>query len=117
MKMQNKLKMVEKEGRKCMLISGDIGDQNFCNKAIEETRKQLGELNILVNNAAEQHVKGSLEEITAEQLERTFRTNIFSMFYLTQAALKQMKEGDCVINTSSVTAYRGKRIFARLFIY
>lgn len=101
-------KMVEQEGCKCILISGDIGDQSFCNKAIEETRKQLGDLNILVNNAAEQHVKGSLEEITAEQLERTFRTNIFSMFYLTQAALKQMKEGDCVINTSSVTAYRGK---------
>ncbi len=101
-------KMVEQEGRKCILISGDIGDQNFCNKAIEETRKQLGGLNILINNAAEQHVKGSLEEITSEQLERTFRTNIFSMFYLTQEAIKQMKEGDCVINTSSVTAYRGK---------
>jgi NAD(P)-dependent dehydrogenase (short-subunit alcohol dehydrogenase family) len=101
-------KMVEQEGRKCILIPGDIGDQNFCNKAIEETHKQLGGLNILINNAAEQHVKDSLEEITAEQLERTFRTNIFSMFYLTQAALKQMKEGDCVINTSSVTAYRGK---------
>ncbi|GAL85579.1 short-chain dehydrogenase [Sporocytophaga myxococcoides] len=101
-------KMVEQEGGKCILISGDIGDQNFCNKAIEETRKQLGGLNILINNAGEQHVKGSIEEITAEQLERTFRTNIFSMFYLTQAALKQMKEGDCIINTSSVTAYRGK---------
>lgn len=101
-------KMVEQEGRKCLLISGDIGDQNFCNKAVEETRKQLHGLNILINNAAEQHVKGSLEEITAEQLERTFRTNIYSMFYLSQAALKQMKEGDCIINTSSVTAYRGK---------
>jgi NAD(P)-dependent dehydrogenase (short-subunit alcohol dehydrogenase family) len=101
-------KMVEQEGRKCLLISGDIGDQVFCTKAVEETHKHLGGLNILVNNAGEQHVKGSLEEISPEQLERTFRTNIFSMFYLTQAALKQMKEGDTIINTSSVTAYRGK---------
>lgn len=100
-------KMVEEEGQKCILISGDIGDQTFCIQAVKETVKKLGGLNILVNNAAEQHVKEELQEITADQLEQTFRTNIFSMFYLTQEALKSMKEGDVVINTTSVTAYRG----------
>jgi len=99
--------MVEAEGQKCILIPGDVGDQAFCKIAVKETVAQLGGLNILVNNAAEQHVKESIDEITADQLERTFRTNIFSMFYLTQEALKGMKEGDCVINTASVTAYRG----------
>ena len=100
--------MVEAEGRKCILIAGDIQEQSFCKKAIDETRKQLGGLNILVNNGAVQHVKEKLEDISEEQLKNTFQTNIFYMFYLSQEAMKHFKKGDCIINTSSVTAYRGK---------
>ena len=102
-------RMVEAEGRKCILIAGDIGDESFCEDAVEQTVRDLGHLDVLVNNAAEQHPKKSIEEITSEQLERTFRTNIFAMFYLTKAALKhlQEREGASIINTTSVTAYRG----------
>ena len=100
-------RLVEAEGERCILIPGDIGDEAFCRKAVEQTVRELGHLDILVNNAAEQHPKQSIEEISAQQLERTFRTNIFSMFYLTKAALKHLKEGSTIINTTSVTAYRG----------
>lgn len=103
-------KMVEDEGRNCLLIPGDVGDPDFCKQAIRETRKELGGLNILVNNAAEQHVQESIEGISPEQLERTFKTNIFSMFYLSQEALKNMIKGDTIINTASVTAYRGNEM-------
>jgi len=99
--------LVEKEGRKCLLISGDVGDEGFCKKMVQETLEALGRLDILVNNAAEQHVKQSILEISGEQLERTFRTNIFSMFHAVKAALPHMKEGARIINTTSVTAYRG----------
>lgn len=98
---------VESEGRRCLLLPGDIGDPNFCRQAIEETVRQLGRLDILINNAAEQHPQDDIEEISPEQLERTFRTNVFAMFYLTQAALKHLKPGSAIINTTSVTAYRG----------
>ena len=98
---------VEQESRRCILISGDIGDPAFCKRAVEQTVKELGGLDILVNNAAEQHPQESIDAITPQQLERTFRTNIFAMFYLTQAALKHLGEGSVIINTSSVTAYRG----------
>jgi NAD(P)-dependent dehydrogenase (short-subunit alcohol dehydrogenase family) len=98
---------VEKEGCRCVIISGDIGDENFCQKVVEQTVGELGRLDILVNNAAEQHLQASLKDISAEQLERTFRTNIFSMFYLTKAALPHLKEGCTIINTTSVTAYKG----------
>lgn len=104
---QETKKLVEAEGRQCILLAGDVGDEAFCIRAIDETIKQFGGLNILVNNAAEQHVKDDIEKISAAQLERTFKTNIFSMFYLTQEALKHMKQGDNIINTASVTAYRG----------
>jgi len=100
-------KRIEELGRKCELIAGDIGDEKFCVKAIEQAVKAFGKLDILVNNAAEQHPQMSLEDITAEQLERTFRTNIFSMFYLTKAALKHMQKGASIINTASITAYEG----------
>ena len=100
-------RLVEKEGRTCLTIAGDIGDENFCHDAIEQVARELGRLDILVNNAAEQHPKKNIEEITAEQLERTFRTNIFSMFFLTKAALKHLKPGSAIVNTTSVTAYRG----------
>jgi len=100
---------VEQEGRRCLAIAGDIGDEQFCQQAVQQTVNQLGKLDILVNNAAEQHPQESIEDITAEQLERTFRTNIFSMFYLTKAALPHLHEGSAIINTTSVTAYKGNQ--------
>ncbi|NJL23039.1 MAG: SDR family oxidoreductase [Leptolyngbyaceae cyanobacterium SM1_3_5] len=100
-------RLVEAEGRKCITIAGDIGDEQFCQKLVQETISRLGKLDILVNNAAEQHPQKSLEDITAEQLERTFRTNIFGMFFLSKAALPHLKEGSTIINTTSVTAYQG----------
>jgi NAD(P)-dependent dehydrogenase (short-subunit alcohol dehydrogenase family) len=98
---------VEAHGRRAVLIAGDVGDSSFCARAVQETVDQLGHLDLLVNNAAEQHPVDAPEDITDEQLERTFRTNIFSMFYLTRAALPHLSEGDAIINTTSVTAYRG----------
>lgn len=98
---------VEKTGRRCILISGDIGDEAFCQEAVRRTVQELGHLDILVNNAAEQHPQDSITKISAEQLERTFRTNIFAMFYLTKAAMEHLGEGSAIINTASVTAYRG----------
>ncbi len=100
-------RLVEKEGRRCVLIAGDIGDEEFCQCAVQQTVRELGHLNILVNNAAEQHPQDSIVKITGEQLERTFRTNIFSMFFMVKAALQHLKEGSAIINTTSVTAYRG----------
>jgi NAD(P)-dependent dehydrogenase (short-subunit alcohol dehydrogenase family) len=98
---------VEKEGRRCLAIAGDVGDERFCQQAVQDTVRELGRLDILVNNAAEQHPQESLENITSEQLEGTFRTNIFSYFYMTKAALTHLRDGSAVINTTSVTAYRG----------
>lgn len=100
-------RQVEQEGRKCVLIAGDIGVEAFCQDLINQTVKSLGKLDILINNAAEQHPQDKIEDITAEQLERTFRTNIFAMFYLTKAAMPHLKEGSTIINTTSITAYRG----------
>ncbi|HEY9873588.1 MAG TPA: SDR family oxidoreductase [Candidatus Obscuribacterales bacterium] len=100
-------KLVEEQGRKCTTIAGDIGNENYCQQVVQQTIDELGKLDILVNNAAEQHPQESIEDISAEQLERTFRTNIFSMFFLTKAALKHLKQGSAIINTTSVTAYKG----------
>jgi NAD(P)-dependent dehydrogenase (short-subunit alcohol dehydrogenase family) len=101
--------LIEAEGRRCVLIAGDIGDPQFCREAVQTCVDELGGLNILVNNAAEQHEQQSLDEISDEQLERTFRTNIFAMFYLTRAALPHLSEGDAIINTASITAYQGHK--------
>jgi NAD(P)-dependent dehydrogenase (short-subunit alcohol dehydrogenase family) len=88
-------------------IAGDVGDESFCKTAVQQVIDTFGHLDILVNNAAEQHPQEKIEDISAEQLERTFRTNIFSMFYLTKAAMPYLKEGSAIINTTSVTAYQG----------
>jgi NAD(P)-dependent dehydrogenase (short-subunit alcohol dehydrogenase family) len=104
----NKTKaLVEETDRKCHLIAGDVGDPGFCSKIIKETLREFDQLDVLINNAAEQHPQESIEDISSEQLERTFKTNIFSFFYLVQAALPHLKEGSSIINTTSVTAYRG----------
>ena len=100
-------KEVEGVGARCVTIAGDIGDENFCRQAVQRTVNELGKLDILVNNAAEQHPQESIEQISAEQLERTFRTNIFAMFYLVKAAMPHLHEGSTIINTTSVTAYKG----------
>lgn len=100
-------KLVEKEGRKCVLFQGDVSSKEFCSKLVDETVKKLGGLNILVNNAAQQFPHDEFSSISQDQLEKTFRINIFPFFFLSQEALKHMKEGDSIINTSSVTAYRG----------
>src|SRR6478735_7074936 len=100
-------RLVEEAGRKCVLIAGDIGDEAFCREAVQKALSALGHLEVLVNNAAEQHPQESILDISAEQLERTFRTNIFAMFYMVKAALPHLKEDARIINTASVTAYRG----------
>jgi NAD(P)-dependent dehydrogenase (short-subunit alcohol dehydrogenase family) len=100
-------RLVKEHGRKCLLIKGDVGQEEFCRKAVAQTVKEFGKLDILVNNAAEQHPQDSIERITEKQLERTFRTNIFSFFFMVKAAMKHLKKGAVIINTTSVTAYKG----------
>jgi NAD(P)-dependent dehydrogenase (short-subunit alcohol dehydrogenase family) len=100
---------IRAEGRQCILIKGDIGEEGFCKDTANQVIDRFGKLDILVNNAAEQHVQKDFTDISADQLERTYRTNIFSIFHLTKAALEYMDEGSCIINTTSVTAYKGKR--------
>jgi len=100
-------RLVEEAGRKCLLLAGDVGREAFCQRAVESTMKRFGQLDILVNNAAEQHPQKSITQIADSQLQRTFRTNIYSMFYLVKAALPHLKPDAAIINTTSVTAYRG----------
>ncbi|MGH8496109.1 MAG: SDR family oxidoreductase [Gammaproteobacteria bacterium] len=99
--------LVEAEGGECLLLEGDVGDAAFCRRAIERTVDRFGWLDILVNNAAEQHPAENLEDIEPEQIERTFRTNFFGYIFLAQAALPHLGDGASIINTSSVTAYTG----------
>ncbi|MEH6988759.1 SDR family oxidoreductase [Cytobacillus firmus] len=98
---------IQAEGQECLLISGDIGSETFCKDAVSKTLDKFGQIDVLVNNAAEQHPQKSLLDITAEQLEKTFRTNIFSFFHLTKAVLPHLKKGSSIINTASITAYEG----------
>jgi NAD(P)-dependent dehydrogenase (short-subunit alcohol dehydrogenase family) len=99
--------IVEQEGGKAIAIAGDLGDKAFCDQAVAQVVKDLGRLDILVNNAGEQHADEDIRDITDEQLRRTFQTNIFSMFYLTQAALPHLKNGAAIINCTSITSYKG----------
>ena len=99
--------IVEKEGRRAITIAGDLGSKEFCERAVRETVDQLGRLDILVNNAGEQHSDKDIRDISEDQLKRTFQTNIFGMFFLTQAALPHLKEGAAIINCTSVTMYKG----------
>lgn len=99
--------LVEAEGRRCTLLKGEIADEGFCGDAVKEVHRALGRLSILVNNAAVQFQQKQLEQITAPQLRYTFEVNIFSMYYLTAEALKLMDNDGCIINTTSVTAFRG----------
>lgn len=99
--------LVEAEGAKCLLIKGDVGSAAFCAEAIDETLHEFGGLDVLVNNAAEQHKREELQDITEEQMSRTFRTNFFGYVFMTQAALPHLKKGSAIVNTTSVTAYRG----------
>lgn len=99
--------LIEATGRRCLRIAGNIGREAFCRQAVARTIRHFGRLDILINNAAEQHPAKSLAEITAGQLLRTFQTNIFACFYLAKAALRHLPRGGSIINTTSVTAYRG----------
>lgn len=99
--------LVEAEGRRALKLPGDVRDAAFCQQAVERTVKELGGLNVLVNNAAVQYPQDSLTDIDDEQLHKTFETNIYGYFYLARAALPHLKEGDTIINTTSVTTYRG----------
>jgi NAD(P)-dependent dehydrogenase (short-subunit alcohol dehydrogenase family) len=100
-------RLVESHGRRCAMFAGDVGDEAFCRKAVRDTLKEMGRIDVLVNNAAEQHHQESLEAISEDQLVRTFRTNIFSFFFMAKAVLPHLGEGSSIVNTTSVTAYRG----------
>ena len=99
--------LIEAEGRKCLLYAGDIGNEDFCKEVTNKILSEFGSLDILVNNVAEQHPQQSLSNITAAQLEKTFRTNIFSYFYMSKMALPHLKKGASIINTASITAFKG----------
>ncbi|MFP7295755.1 SDR family oxidoreductase [Neobacillus niacini] len=99
--------LVEAEGCRCLLFSGDLGNEEFCKDTVSKILSQFGKIDILVNNAAEQHPQQSLLDITSTQLEKTFRTNIFSYFYMSKMVLPHLKQGAAIINTASITAYAG----------
>ena len=104
---QETMRLIQAEGRSTLALSGDIGSSAFCDDVVAQTVGQFGRLDILVNNAAEQHLQPDFEKLTDDQIERTFRTNIFGQFFLTRAALPHLKSGASIINTTSVTAYKG----------
>ena len=100
---------VEAEGRRCLLIPGDVSDSDFCREAVEQTINEFGKLDILVNNAAFQQHQESIEELSNEQWEKTFRTNIFGYFYMAKAAIPHMKPGSAIVNTGSITGLEGSQ--------
>jgi len=100
---------VEREGRKCIVLEGDVTDPKFCDSAVETVVEEFGHLDILVNNAAYQQHQKELRDITDEQLERTFRTNIFGYFYMSRAALKHIKKGGAIVNCGSITGLEGSK--------
>lgn len=106
---QKTKELIEKEGRKCLILRGDIRDRDFCYQCVEKVVDEFGGLNILVNNAAEQHIRQGIEELDLDEMEATFQTNIISMFYITKAAAQHLKGGDSIINTTSVVAYEGRK--------
>ena len=101
--------IVEEEGRRAITIAGDVGDKAFCDQAVKQTVDELGGLDILVNNAGEQHSDKDIRDITEDQLKRTFQTNIFGMFFLTQGATPHLKQGSAIINCTSETMYAGSK--------
>jgi NAD(P)-dependent dehydrogenase (short-subunit alcohol dehydrogenase family) len=103
------VRLVQQEGSEAIKFAGDVGDEKFCEDTVDDTVKTFGRLDILVNNAAEQHEVDDPLELTAEQIERTFRTNVFSFFFMVKAALRHMKKGAAIINTTSITAFEGHK--------
>ena len=103
------VRLVQQEGSEAIKFPGDVGDETFCEKTVDDTVKTFGRLDILVNNAAEQHEVDDPLELTAQQIERTFRTNVFSFFFMAKAALRHMKAGATILNTTSITAFKGHK--------
>lgn len=100
-------RLIRKEGAECLLLRGDLRNEDFCKKVVAQTIAEFGTINILVNNAAMQFPEEDIENISTSQIHQTFETNIYPLFFVTQEVLKSMQHGDCIINTTSVTAYRG----------
>jgi len=100
-------KIVEAEGRRAIVIAGDLGEKDFCERAVAEVVEKLGGIDVLINNAGEQHPDQEITDISEAQLKRTFQTNIYSMFFLTQAARPHLKQGAAIVNCTSVTSYQG----------
>ncbi|MBA2779202.1 SDR family oxidoreductase [Billgrantia kenyensis] len=100
-------RLVEAEGRRCLVLKGDVGEPSFCDEIVDRALAEFGKLNVVVHNAAEQYDWDDITEIPPDQLQRTFQTNVFSHFYLTKAALPHMGEGDSIICTSSINAFKG----------
>ncbi len=107
---QDTVQLIEQEGAQALTLRGDVGDPDFCRETVERVVQRFGALDILVNNAAEQHVVEDFEAIEPKQIEKTFRTNIFGYMYMTQAALAYLGEGTAIVNTASVTAYQGHKM-------
>ncbi|MGH6769183.1 MAG: SDR family oxidoreductase [Xanthobacteraceae bacterium] len=106
---EDTVRLVAEEGSEAIKFAGDVGDEEFCNQVVDDTVKSFGRLDILVNNAAEQHEVDDPLDLTAQQIEKTFRTNVFSYFFLTKAALRHMRKGASILNTTSITAFRGHK--------
>lgn len=98
-------KIIENEKGQCFLIKGDVGNEQFCISVINEVIKTFKQINIIVNNAGEQHKTKNITDLTSSQLEKTFKTNVFSAVYMVKAATPHLKSGVCIINTTSITAY------------